>query len=312
VCFEATTQNIPPIALASGDACATCYDDQSRGTQDLGCTNSAEPDCLFGAGPVGGNCWSEPTCFPGQSEVFVEDKGLVAMKDLMLGDRVMVAANTYEPIYSFGHYDTDITATYLQLRTASAKLEISHDHMVFIANAGAFPASAVKVGDKLVLASGTVEAVEGIKSTIRKGAFAPLTPSGTIVVNGVKASTFTSFQDDSPVLKVGGVSTRLSYQWLIHTFELPHRTWCFYLGDCSTENYVDGLSTWLYLPHKFSKWCVTLKSGIMMAFAVTPLLVYIAVLHMVSILISYPSVAVAIFCVVSVSIATKNKSVDKA
>jgi Hint module/Calcium-binding EGF domain len=313
VCVQASTQTIPPKVLGGGDTCAVCFNDQADDTvKDTGCDDSF-PICDASLFMAGSQCLAPSGCFPGLSEVLVQDKGLVAMKDLMLGDRVLVAVNKYEPIYSFGHYDADITVKYLELRTASAKLEITNDHMVFIDNAGAFPASAVKVGDKLILTSGNVEVVEAIKSTIRKGAFVPLTASGTIVVNGVKASTFISFQKDSPVLMLGGVSTRLSYQWLLHTFELPHRVWCSYLGDCLTENYVDGFSTWIYLPLKFANWLFNLKSGMMMAFVSLPILVYIAVLFMTSILFSYPFVAVAIFFGAKVFIfAAKNKSVYKA
>ena len=248
-------------------------------------------------------------CFPGQSKVSVQDnRGVVAMQDLKLGDKVLVAPNKYEPIYSFGHFDPDISADYLQLRTPSTKLDISNDHMVFVEHAGAIPASAVKIGDKVVLASGSVELVEDIKSVVRTGAFAPFTPSGTVVVDGVKASSFVSLQESSSVLVIGSVSTGLSYQWLAHTFELPHRVWCSYVGDCSTETYVEGVSVWVSSGHKFALWFLNVKSDMLMAFVSVPVLVAFAVLGLVDMILSYPVVVVALV-VVGASLRFKNKRV---
>jgi hypothetical protein len=237
-------------------------------------------------------------CFPGQSKVSVKDsRGMVAMQDLKLGDHVLVEQNKYEPIYSFGHFDPHVSAQYLQLRTPSTELEISKDHMVFVDNTGAIgaiPASAVKVGDKVVMASGSVEAVVDIKSVVRKGAFAPFTPSGTVVVNGVKASSFVSFQESSSVLVIGGVSTGLSYQWLAHTFELPHRVWCSYVGDCTTETYVEGVSVWVSSGHKFALWFLNVKSDMWMVFVSVPVLALFAVLGLVGFVLSYPLVTLVL------------------
>jgi hypothetical protein len=44
-------------------------------------------------------------CFSGDSTVEVKDKGAVAMKDVEIGDQVLVGDNKgFEPIYSFGFY----------------------------------------------------------------------------------------------------------------------------------------------------------------------------------------------------------------
>jgi hypothetical protein len=253
---------------------------------------------------------SSPTiCFPGQSKVSVKDsRGMVAMQDLKLGDHVLVAQNKYEPIYSFGHFDPHVSAQYLQLRTPSTELDISKDHMVFVDNTGAIPASAVKIGDKVVMASGSVEAVVDIKSVVRKGAFAPFTPSGTVVVNGVKASSFVSLQESSSVLVIGGVPTGLSYQWLAHTFELPHRVWCSYAGDCTTETYVEGVSVWVSSGHKFALWFLNAKSDMWMAFVSVPVLAFFAVLGLAGMILSYPVVAL-VLAVLGASFRFKNKCV---
>jgi hypothetical protein len=168
---------------------------------------------------------------------------------------------------------------YLQLVTASTSLEITEDHMVFVEGNHAIPASSISVGDKLILATTdgdvatVVEAVEEIHKVVRKGAFAPFTPSGTIVVNNVKASSFITLQKDSDILMVAGVSTGLTFQWLAHTFEFPHRIWCYHLGSCSDEVYTaNGISTWVALPHAMSRWFVG-QGALLQVIASVPLLV---------------------------------------
>eukprot|EP00547_Thalassionema_nitzschioides_P003168 CAMPEP_0194211888 /NCGR_PEP_ID=MMETSP0156-20130528/11295_1 /TAXON_ID=33649 /ORGANISM="Thalassionema nitzschioides, Strain L26-B" /LENGTH=899 /DNA_ID=CAMNT_0038939575 /DNA_START=94 /DNA_END=2790 /DNA_ORIENTATION=+ len=193
-------------------------------------------------------------CFPGKATCEVLGKGQVPMKDLKLGDLVSIEGETYEKVYSFGHYSPYVQAEYLQLSTASRKLEISKDHMVFVEGGRSLPASSIKLGDKIETSSGEYNAVESIEKVVRQGAYAPFTTSGTIVVNGVKASSFVSFQG-SETLLIGGVDSRLTYQFLAHSFEMPHRVWCSYFSSCSVEYYTEGgVSTWVSLPYHVAKW----------------------------------------------------------
>ncbi|CAB9508229.1 expressed unknown protein [Seminavis robusta] len=86
-----------------------------------------------------GNCFSESAL------VQVASKGDIAMKDLQLGDRVLTASGTYQPVYSFGHYQTDHKATFLQIHTSidsssSKPLEMTGNHLIFLANGETVPA----------------------------------------------------------------------------------------------------------------------------------------------------------------------------
>lgn len=196
-------------------------------------------------------------CFPGDALVQEKSKGLVQMKNLELGDQVQVSPDRFEAIYSFGHKDSEISMEYVRLRTANSHLEITKEHMLFVADGRVIPASMVKVGDKVVLSNNQVEIVNSVSATFRNGAYAPFTPSGSIVVNGIKASTFIALQD-SEHLTIGGLSTQLSHQWLAHTFEGPHRFWCGSAANvCDRERYIDGISVWVYYPHKVARWLVT-------------------------------------------------------
>jgi Hint module len=176
------------------------------------------------------------------------------MRTVKLGDKVLVHGGKYESVYSFGHYDQDIEAQYLKFVTSARNvLEVSKDHMVFIGQR-CVPASNIMVGDKLEMASGDPATVTSISVVTKKGAFAPFTDSGTVIVNGVKASSFVAFQGSS-TLKISGVDTGLEFQFLAHTFERPRRFWCRYLSSCLHEEYtIEGLSQRLASTHSAVRW----------------------------------------------------------
>lgn len=176
------------------------------------------------------------------------------MHSLRVGDQVLVAPpKTFERVYGFGHFengfDSPTNYDYLLLQmTNGVSLEISEEHMVFLQDGRVIPALTVKVGD---IMHDTSQIVKSITRVTRRGAYAPFTPSGTIVVNGVKASSFIAFQESS-TLVVFRVDTGISFQWLARTFEFPHRMWCTYASSnkCDEETYVNGISTWVYYPHE--------------------------------------------------------------
>jgi len=204
-------------------------------------------------------------CFPGDALVQIQtsnnDKMMIPMKQLQIGDMVRVKGSgsqaTYEPVYSFGHKNTDGTAEYMELRTsASNKLVLSAQHMLWEVTQDTFiPASEVKPGHQLLYydqedrSSTTV--VTSVRSTIKmkKGMYAPFTPSGTIVVNNILASNFVAI----PTFK----QQYYSYQWMAHTGEFPHRAACHYFGSCKDkETYnEDGINQgWCTIPLQIFNW----------------------------------------------------------
>ena len=206
-------------------------------------------------------------CLSAYSIVQVKGRGSTQLRNVLLGDYVLVGGNKYEPIYSFGHLEHHTEAEYLQFVCDSSRqpLEITPDHMVFVEGHEApVPASQIRVGDKLVLAdsdSGNsmlprkTTTVQRIHSEIRRGMYAPFTPSGTIVVNGILVSTFVAFQGRERLV-IGGIETPLSYQWLAHSFEAPHRV-ATALGFGKETYTAEGVSNWvatgLALTHWFLK-----------------------------------------------------------
>jgi hypothetical protein len=199
-------------------------------------------------------------CFSGSVLVKVKGKGSLPLREASIGDEVLVDKNVYEPIYSFGHLDNESFGSYLKFSPSG--LEISSTHMV-LRDGRAVPASMIAVGD--VLSDG--RAVTAIEKVRRQGAYAPFTPSGMLIVNGVIVSSFVSLQD-TDVLTIGGLRTFVTHQWLAHMFEFPHRLVCHHFGQCLSEEYnSQGLSTWVAFPHRIAVFVLKQSTiPVMMAF----------------------------------------------
>lgn len=232
-------------------------------------------------------------CFLGGNMVEIDGKGHVAMKDLKIGDMVRVGPDRFDRVYSFGHYNKNVTIEYLRFHLSDdhhqqAALEITGLHMIFLKNAAnAIPASSIKVGDTLIAA--TVDddvdsmVVSKIDTIVCHGAFAPFTYSGKVGVNGIVASSYVTLL---PTEKdVGGLfvlvgqeqrdsSTWISMHWLAHTFQAPHRVICrLYWEFCRNETYTTrGLSRWVDGPLTASLLVLDQSPMVVELFLILPLL----------------------------------------
>jgi len=138
------------------------------------------------------------------------------MDELKLGDEIAALTDqgiAYSPIVWFHHSDPEQRGTYLTIRTNSNRtITMSGNHMLPLVDCGlkaatrldfdlytrfvfasrAVPGSCVLTRD----ASGeiTVEKVQEIDSSVQKGLYAPITSSGTIIVNDIVASCYSSVE----------------------------------------------------------------------------------------------------------------------
>lgn len=136
-------------------------------------------------------------CFPGSASVVVRGKGRVAMRDLVLGDFVLVKHNLYSPVILFGHFgkrhrQLQPITTFVQIATDDSNLRISAGHYVrtgaawfALKRAGEF-----RVGDTIWLNSG-VGSVRNVTRVTDTGLFSPVTAHGDIMVDAVIASCYT-------------------------------------------------------------------------------------------------------------------------
>jgi hypothetical protein len=195
-------------------------------------------------------------CFSGDAQVQVENRGSVAMSSLEIGDSVLVAGNKFEPVYSFGHRDTESSAEFLQIypdSVAKAPIEISRDHLILTNGEHWVPAGTLRqAGDRLIDGEGNRVSVTKIHRVNRTGVCAPFTKSGSIVVNDLVASNYIGYQG-SEYLMIGGVKTPLTYHWMAHTFNSVHRL-AVSMG-ITGETYTDnGVSRWVDVPHTCGSW----------------------------------------------------------
>jgi hypothetical protein len=177
-------------------------------------------------------------CFSGENDIEVFGKGMVKMETLNIGDYVRAASGKFTQVYSFGHLHKEVETDFLQFISKDdheSQLEITSDHMVFVASGDVVRASEVKVGDKLL---GLKNKVAEIRSVKRRGVYAPVTFTGDIVVSGVVSSSYVSIMDNISPRIVNKAS---------HTIMGLHRMACkFGFEQCQNESYtVDGINTWI-------------------------------------------------------------------
>ncbi len=214
-------------------------------------------------------------CFSGRGLVQVLGKGEIAMNELQVGDMVMNAQGEFDLVYSFGHYAPTMKATFLAIHAIgmSQPLEISPDHMLYVEGV-ITPASSVRVGHKLSLATGGHAEVRMVTTVVRYGAYAPFTLSGTIAVNSIASSVYVDLQSDSGVLVIRGTKTLVSIQFLAHMFQSPHRLVCkVNIKYCKAETYDErGMSSSVVLQLQMYDW-VMQQNGVVMGvvFALTAL-----------------------------------------
>lgn len=122
-------------------------------------------------------------------------KLIAAIKE---GDSVLVESAgsfTFEPVVGFIHVVRGGRHKVVVVSHAEGEFRVSVNHIVFNAAGGDMPAGALKRGDRLrvVAVNGTMVASEVLalrRGVTYSGMFAPLTPSGTLVVDGVVSSAY--------------------------------------------------------------------------------------------------------------------------
>ncbi|CAB9516716.1 Desert hedgehog protein [Seminavis robusta] len=113
------------------------------------------------------------------------------MQKLKVGDKVLTTTETdkaeYQPVYAFGHRSPTTLGRFLQITTDTDSLEITGEHLLYVADKS-YPvrADSIIVGDKLQTADGTANQVKKIKTVMKEGLYAPLTPGGKLVINGIQ------------------------------------------------------------------------------------------------------------------------------
>jgi len=171
----------------------------------------------------------ESVCFSSHAIARVLGKGRTAMKDLVPGDKVLTASGEHKTMYSMDHFHRTKETVFLRLHTnleTERPLELTKNHMVFVETAKnhPVPAASINVGDKIWSADDGLKEVVKIETVVRNGLYNPLTMDGTIVVDGIVASTYTSYTGSSHV-KIAEKNV-MSFHELMDMAAAPYRNLC--------------------------------------------------------------------------------------
>jgi hypothetical protein len=158
----------------------------------------------------------QTSCFSGSSQVALDDGSSKALSDITSNDRALVNEhNTYEPVIAFIHAKLNGLFEFLAIdvqslmSNATSTLFVTANHLVFDFDSGkACFAGDFRVGDRVQFVENS-EIVPGevvrIRLTKQKGFYAPLTPSGTIVIDGVRCSNYATVSNHDLAHNVMGI-----------------------------------------------------------------------------------------------------------
>ena len=140
------------------------------------------------------------SCYPSSAIIYDANGRPRRIESLKIGDEVQVITSTglrSEPVITFIHRQPEIVDKFVKITTMKKKiLKISEDHLLFVEEMGqatAIPARDVKVGDTVYVKGShgpERDSVQSISTVYEKGAYAPVTLSGTILVNDVHTSCY--------------------------------------------------------------------------------------------------------------------------
>ena len=100
-----------------------------------------------------------------------------------------------DPVIGWLHRDSGMQAQYLHIKAGDRTITLTGGHLIEL-NGQFDYAHKVREGDNLSL-QGQALRVHSIESEMRQGVYAPLTVSGEIDINGIRASCYTDTDSHS-------------------------------------------------------------------------------------------------------------------
>lgn len=112
------------------------------------------------------------------------------MSELQIGDVVAVGDGQFSPVFMFTHKLNTLNTQFVQLETAVGQITLTHGHYLYLSGA-LRAAGTAQVGDFVETEHG-VARIETVRVVNTRGLYNPQTLHGDILVDGVRASTFTT------------------------------------------------------------------------------------------------------------------------
>eukprot|EP00180_Rhodochaete_pulchella_P003019 Plantae.Rhodophyta-Rhodochaete_pulchella.ctg489.p1 GENE.Plantae.Rhodophyta-Rhodochaete_pulchella.ctg489~~Plantae.Rhodophyta-Rhodochaete_pulchella.ctg489.p1 ORF type:complete len:635 (-),score=76.24 Plantae.Rhodophyta-Rhodochaete_pulchella.ctg489:2189-4093(-) len=179
-------------SLNSGDVVdvRTWFTTSSR--RDVVCATPSPTTSPSGSPPGLGE--GNDACFPESAIVVLESGKSVQMKELRVGDSVMTSAGTFDKIFTFGHRDVARRSKFTRLTLEDgSSLLVSPKHILFANNDEMLRAADTRPGDLVLKSNGSWVQIARISEEFAVGLYNPHTLGGSISVNYVVVSCFTSF-----------------------------------------------------------------------------------------------------------------------
>lgn len=117
------------------------------------------------------------------------------MHSLTIGSKIVGANGQLDTVTNFIHRDENIKSTFLRLQTPRGALELSPNHLLFARNGSSTQsvlARDVRIGTTLLHRDGEAM-VTSIDAFTDDGAYAPMTWSGELEVNGFAVSAYAQY-----------------------------------------------------------------------------------------------------------------------
>lgn len=144
-------------------------------------------------------------CFPASSTVVAHRGPLpvrIRMDDLRIGDVISDGLGGTTTVYAFSHRDASARTTFARVSLkGGGAITASASHLL-LTPARPVAAGAMTPGDPILLASGRPGQVASVRAVGGRGLYAPMTLSGTLVVDDAAASAYTTSLDPSPATAV--------------------------------------------------------------------------------------------------------------
>jgi hypothetical protein len=132
-------------------------------------------------------------CFPARATVMLENNSFIQMEELRVGHRVHVGQGIFSDVFMFTHRCRQSYKQFHVIKTTSGhNLTVTGDHYLYTNDMKLVSAESLRKGDSLMLEDGNMSKISSVSFEWLYGLYNPHTLHGDIVVDGVRASTYTS------------------------------------------------------------------------------------------------------------------------
>lgn len=138
-------------------------------------------------------------CFPEDTEVILPGGRKKKIQNLKIGDIVTTIDSgnvSYSKITTFIHKNIDKKSAYITIILNNGKRTTASPKHLIYANGNYITTESVKIGDNIQYIDGNIireVMVAGLEKNIKTGLYAPLTETGTIVIDNIHYSCYANY-----------------------------------------------------------------------------------------------------------------------